>query len=615
MASWCFAGVQSRGGLEPTRWPVCNEVPLSPGGADDSDAINALLARCPEGSVATLGPGTFTMGKGHYVALSRGVVLRGAGAGLTVLRNPLNKPATKASQSAADAVPIVVVGPERYVGVDGDTRCNGLAPFDATRMQMLTRDGKGGERSVAVGDASLFAPGQIVLLDETSNASWQPDVSGASRSIWASSDYAVTWMKHDPPNAVTQVIDDPVLAGTEPSSANNFAGTGNGTDAACWFSRQDRPQSEIKEIVQVRGDTLTFDTPLTRSYRTSNHAEVATYTGSNRHVRGAGIERLTVAGGGDGGIVFSNAAYCWAKNVEVSGWYGAGVSFDHSFRAELRDSYVHDAAWPEPGGAGYAISLAHGSSEILVENDIVLRANKVIVVRSAGAGSVVAYSYMDDAFIATTEAFIESGINGSHMVGSHHMLFEGNATFNVDSDATHGNATYHTFFRNYLTTVRAKFENPYTGHAVDDASARDSGPKRAVSANVYSYDMSFVGNVLGQPGVVTPGSGYVDEITTKDWAAGSGAIWLLGWNAKPPYTPDPRVSATAVRDGNWDMLLRRQTWLTSPRPAPLPDSLYRRTKPKFFGASPWPWVDPSTGTVATLPAKLRYDAGRPNDAR
>jgi len=31
-------------------------------------------------------------------------------------------------------------------------------------------------------------------------------------------------------------------------------------------------------------------------------------------------------------------------------------------------------------------------------------------------------------------------------------------------------------------------------------------------------------------------------------------------------------------------------------------------KPAFFGSNPWPWVDPSTGAVYTLPAKARFDA-------
>jgi hypothetical protein len=40
--------------------------------------------------------------------------------------------------------------------------------------------------------------------------------------------------------------------------------------------------------------------------------------------------------------------------------------------------------------------------------------------------------------------------------------------------------------------------------------------------------------------------------------------------------------------------------------------LYLSSKPAFFGSNPWPWVDPTTGTVQTLPAKARFDAGTPN---
>lgn len=45
----------------------------------------------------------------------------------------------------------------------------------------------------------------------------------------------------------------------------------------------------------------------------------------------------------------------------------------------------------------------------------------------------------------------------------------------------------------------------------------------------------------------------------------------------------------------------------------LPNSLYLTSKPAFFGSTRWPWVDP-TGTtkVSDLPAKARYQSGRPN---
>ena len=616
VASWTTAGLLSVGGVPSARWSICNATPLSPSGGDDSVPINSAIQGCPEGSIVLLGPGTFTMGKGHFVIINKGVVLRGAGAGVTIIKNPLNLPATKTNQNVTDTTPIIVVGRNRFASADGDGHCDQLTAYQTNYMQLLTADGKRGTNSVTVGDPSLFSSGQIVLVDETSGAGWQPDVAGTSTSIWASNDYAVTWINHNPTNSTTSAIDDPLLTGVTPSVANNFAGCGTGKDAACWQSRQDRPQNEIKQIASVTGNTITFDSPLTKDYRTANHAELTTYTNTDQrpylHLRNAGVENLTVVGGGDGNVRFTNAAYCWGKNIEVSGWYGEGVAFTNSFRVELRDSYIHDAAWPEPGGVGYAISLGKGSSEILIENNVVLKANKVIVARACGAESVLGYNYMDDGYIATTEGFIESGINGSHMGGSHHMLLEGNYTFNIDSDTTHGNATYHTHFRNYATTVRAKFTSGYTGDTIDDVNTPNNGPKRAAAANIYSYNMSYVGNVLGQAGAATAANGYVDEVTNSNWGGPKGMIWLLGWDSQPSHTPDPKVAATAIRDGNWDTLLGRQTWLTNTTPAPLPPSLYLPSKPKFFGSNQWPWVDPSTGTIATLPAKARNDAGTPN---
>ena len=90
-----------------------------------------------------------------------------------------------------------------------------------------------------------------------------------------------------------------------------------------------------------------------------------------------------------------------------------------SFRIEVRDSYIHDGAWSYPGGGGYAIGLAWASAEALIENNIILDANKMMVGRSAGAGTVVAYNYTDDGFIGYDPSWQEVGINGSHMVGSH----------------------------------------------------------------------------------------------------------------------------------------------------------------------------------------------------
>ena len=101
------------------------------------------------------------------------------------------------------------------------------------------------------------------------------------------------------------------------------------------------------------------------------------------------------------------------------------------------------------GGGGYAISSSGGTSEALIENNISGRCQQGHGVSSSGTGSVVGYNYTDDGWIFGTEGWVETGINASHMAGPHHVLFEGNYSFNADSDYTHGNAIYLTFFRNW----------------------------------------------------------------------------------------------------------------------------------------------------------------------
>jgi hypothetical protein len=602
---WRYAGMLTKGGIPSASWPICNSTPLAPlgGGRDNSASINSLIQSCRSGSVVQLGAGTFTLGRGTYIALNKGVVLRGQGAGVTILTNPLNFPSTPTSKvgTAGDSTPIIILGPGRWVNPDGDARCQGLTAYQPKYMQLLSADAAKDSSSVTVANGSIFSAGMLVLLDETSGASWQPDPVQLSTSVWAQPDYSLVWMYHDPPLR----WDDAKFPILTPSASNNYAGIGSGGDAACWFSRQDRPQAEVKEIATVSGNTLTFTSPLHMPYLKSRYAELTTFTGGNAPVRNAGIENLTATRGGNSTIVIDNSAYSWVKNVEVSESWGDGIGLSDAFRVEVRDSFIHDMAYPNPGGAGYIIAISTASSEILAENNILIRGNKVMVARSGGAGSVVAYNYADDGYIGYQDAWQEIGVNGSHMLGSHHMLFEGNRTFNLDSDGTHGGSSYNTYFRNWATSQRSDFTNTMTGTLISDSVQRNS-PFRAAGVMRYSNFMSFVGNVLGIRGVTTAANGYVDESSKK-----APTIWFIGWNDAAPYTPDQTVARTVIRDGNWDWFLAQQTWLNSPAAA-LPNSLYLACKPAFMGSNTWPWVDPTTGATYTLPAKARYDAGTPN---
>jgi hypothetical protein len=233
---------------------------------------------------------------------------------------------------------------------------------------------------------------------------------------------------------------------------------------------------------------------------------------------------------------------------------------------------------------------------------------------------------MDDGFISSSgetdgDTWQEIGLNGSHMVGGHHMLFEGNYSFNIDSDDTHGNSIYMTYFRNWATGYRTAFTNildtPDTT-VIDDLNdlpkapngTGTNGPLRAAGSHIYSYWMSFIGNVLGTSGHT---SGWTYNCT------GGGiptkCIWDLGWMDIEPQPYDPNVAATAVRDGNYDYVTNSIAWASNDTAHTLPNSLYLSAKPAFFNAGSgytWPWVVPNgSPQLHTLPAQARYEAGTP----
>jgi hypothetical protein len=592
-------GMMSKGGI-PNRTTIC--ATLSPSGANDSAMIQAALNRCPSNQVVMLNPGTFIVN--NYLLIHTPITLRGSGIGATILNkangaharlstivsgtNGIHTPQDPGAYTY-DAKPIVIVGPSRWTGPS----------------RSLTADGQQGAYSVTIANASGYAAGQFVLLDETSEAFWQPVPPGFGCTnnvpltpcppvVWQGD--RVAWNMHYPKQ---QWQDD---NGNSNTSGPYDTTPGVLPAAMSWFSRKDRPTNEIKEIASVSGNTITFTSPLAIGYRVSHSAQL---TPRYIHVTNAGVENLSMYGGADGELRFESAAYSWAKSVEVTQWIGEGVAINNSFRIEVRDSYLHTGSWPEPGGAGYIVSLADGSSEVLIENNILIDACKEMVMRSSGSGSVVAYNYADDSWDFDTPGWVEVGLNASHMAGPHHVLFEGNASQNADSDYTHGNAVYLTFFRNWLTGQRRSFT--------------DQGNIRTVGLAYGSWWDSFVGNVLGRSGQMS-GWSYTNNAMSCDASGNNCAgnngpwndkdIWKLGYDPERwNMVPDPTVLSTVIRDGNYDFLTNSQRWHNTPGGFAMPNSMYLTSKPAFFGNNPWPWVDPTTGAIYTLPAKARYDAG------
>ena len=161
----------------------------------------------------------------------------------------------------------------------------------------LTADAAQGSNSVQVASTAGFSVGQIVLLDEASGAGWQTDARAADRSGLRR---IIGWYgkKHDPSSACTTISHRHL-------SVYALAVLGAGSPTATG------PTAEIKQISAISGNTITFDSPVTISYRVSHQAQL--YYWQTPHTRNAGVENMTLNGRRQRQYAISSwAAYCWA---------------------------------------------------------------------------------------------------------------------------------------------------------------------------------------------------------------------------------------------------------------------------------------------------------------
>jgi polygalacturonase len=84
-ANWTKAGLQTVGGI-PNRTAQCGST-ISPlgSGQNDTSQIQTAINNCPAGDVVQLAAGTFTISEGSFILINKGITLRGAGAGQTIL--------------------------------------------------------------------------------------------------------------------------------------------------------------------------------------------------------------------------------------------------------------------------------------------------------------------------------------------------------------------------------------------------------------------------------------------------------------------------------------------------------------------------------------------------
>jgi hypothetical protein len=373
--------------------------------------------------------------------------------------------------------------------------------------------------------------------------------------------------------------------------------------------RANRPTGQVVEIASISGNSITLAAPLRLNYYVSNGAQIVRFSGDQPDGpvrptrRWMGLEDVYVhgGGGGQGNIRITGASYSWVKNVESEFSDGSSVAIESAFRTEVRDSFIHSTANPNPGGGGYGVDVSWHAADNLVENNVVWNFNKVITMRSSGGGNVIGYNYFEDGWGAGYPTIPEVGLNAAHYATPHHELLEGNEAWNIAGDAYWGNSIHLTFYRNHVTGRR---------RSVPPLQLTDGTGRRFVEVPEWQLWSSYVGNVLGTPGMsAEPQSGFIFEASVP-WRWDPVPIWAIGVQHNAGLEgQDAQVVATTLRHGNFDYFTESIGWDPSVSRRDLPPSLYLERKPAFFGSHEWPWVNPDQEIkTLVLPARERFDA-------
>jgi hypothetical protein len=563
----------------PNLTTICKT--LSPTGKADDGPINAALASCADNQVVKLNPGTYNITNAVSWQKSN-VVLRGSG----------GPGADSTTQTKLMGDPSLY-GPVVNIGLN-------LFPHPVGTSVNFTADGIQGTTSVAVSSTAGFNVGDLVLIDMLVDPA---DDTGA-------------WILTAPSGGTGLVY---------PYAEYNPTKSPQGDASRGWFSRTNRPVSQIMEIQSITGNTLSFSAPFHMTFDVAHLAQMTQF--DVQPLTNAGLEDVYVAGapapGGQvqyNNITLNLAKYSWVRNVESDQSNGYSIGIDQAFRCIVRDSYVHSTINPTPGGAGYGIEFSFGSADNLVENNISWNFDKVMVMRVSGGGNVMAYNYMDDGWIAYQPNWVESGINAAHMTTPHFELFEGNLSFALGTDPTWGGSIFITWLRNLATTHRSAWPplNTYTFNGDTQTTGctssgagdftcipyADVGNRAGAQADYGDVFFNYVGNVLGSIGMPTAPQthGFAYENSAPDWVEDPVPMWMIG--SGDGSAADQGVVNTVFRDGNYDYATKSVHWNAGVQT--IPSSLYLSGKPAFFGSYSWPWVDGSNAASPYVTHAFAY---------
>ena len=560
---WSTAGVP--GGIPSGSWTQSGAT-ISAGAS--TATIQAALNACGTNHYVLLGPGSFSI---TNLNIPSNCALRGSGTLSTILN-------------------LTGSGAAFTLG-------NGGPAYSSPAAATITSGATAGSTNIVVASASGISPGMLLAISELNDPAYVTIVTPNGNCGWCD-------------------------------------GTGDGGI---------RTRGQVVLVTNVSGSTITISPGLYTDYGSASGTGPAlAYYYQPGAIR-AGIENLQAYSNGTGySQVYKITAceYCWIKGVFDNYADGDHADVYWSYHDEIRDSYFSNAYIHGPGTTDADVSLLNKTAGTLIENNIFERLHVGIMISWGAAGNVIGYNYEIGNFDsnATNAILAFIGMHGAH---PQFNLFEGNVGNNATMDSFWGSGSNNTVFRNQLRGTDTLASPASNGrNAVNWSSTHLAVQQMWGLTNSFVHtNANALGNVMGSADAVTgatsglynSGSGpftstivppanraynnvfvavSVGYDTGGDSSGSAQASWQGGmWAGK--------ASGSIFLHGNFDIASNSIIWNGSTTHA-LPSSLYRSSRPGWFGSVPWPPIGPDVtggnvdattlqGHVYAIPAERCYN--------
>jgi len=354
------------------------------------------------------------------------------------------------------------------------------------------------------------------------------------------------------------------------ADGTNVAVSGlNGTPT--WDTRggSNRMLQQCVTITAINGNNVMISPGIYSPYWNASQSPQAWWWGKAKTVFNSSVENLTIQpiNSGCWDLGFSGTYGSWVRGVNFNGsgcgGSGAVLMVRYSKNTEIRDSFLHDS--------GYVgiLNGQHAVSDTLIENNIVLRPGGAAIALEAGSGDVVGYNFF---FGPETSPYVPAGswlpeslmTHGAH---PHMNLIEGNEFPDMYFDNVFGSSSHNTVFRNRLK-----------GYNDNPQNTADTGAVYITSLQTID---NIIGNVFGWNQIA-------------GWPATSGQVCA---NSADDGSCGPIANGSTILWNNFNVVSGQTNANLLPSgvsalPSSMPASLYRASKPSWFGTTPWPPTGP-----------------------